>query len=579
MDPIGQESSPITNLPELSSGPLESAVKQMESAPSEDNLEIANVSDQISKKQLNKNMIIMKVLPGGSIVYERTESGEIVASIVRNNNNNNNNNGVEDVGINSNDSAELENYIKQSAKKALQQQQQAMNNKKKKIQQQQQLLLKASDDQMKKKRKKRIPNSVEGPSRPGLTCPINDRNVENVLDRTLLVTESLQQVLNNFKEDLKRVGGSSTAESKPVGIKKRIEIADKLTNAYVDYQQAIDDIGELGRGYLIADEEDDDEEDDGDEDEVDEEGVDDDDVDDDDDVAAVQASSNYGGGGGIQIEDDVIDEDEEEIRKFIRKNYLKNSKKVNSGNSGKKKVQNLKRVAGTNDEDDEEEEVDELENYARRRVGGVKIEGGQPQVSKGRRKRQRGPDDEDEDFDEVALKKQIYQTKKSKKPPQLQQQQQQQKSKERPDTFSNKKQKKAINTNNNNSSMQNLNNNSINNSSSSSTNKFHDSTPKASTSSKATVTSSSASTTTKLSPSSSHHLNDYYASKKSWTEVDTDGFGQEKSKDTKFWYDSVNVKHEDTTNVSDDLWMSCEPGSDDEVLYNVGFPKISQKRK
>ena len=85
-------------------------------------------------------------------------------------------------------------------------------------------------------------------------CPITEENVDNVLERTLLVTESLQQLLNTFKDDLKRVGGGPhmTPNIKPVNVKKRLEVADKLTKAYINYQQAIDDIGELGRNPMAA---------------------------------------------------------------------------------------------------------------------------------------------------------------------------------------------------------------------------------------------------------------------------------------------------------------------------------------
>ena len=85
--------------------------------------------------------------------------------------------------------------------------------------------------------------------RTSASCPINERNVENILDRTLLVTESLQQLLNSYKDELKRVGGgqSLSGTMKVTGIKKRIEIAKKMTKAYINYQQAIDNIAELGR--------------------------------------------------------------------------------------------------------------------------------------------------------------------------------------------------------------------------------------------------------------------------------------------------------------------------------------------
>lgn len=98
--------------------------------------------------------------------------------------------------------------------------------------------------------------------RTSASCPINERNVENILDRTLLVTESLQQLLNSYKDELKRVGGgqSLSGTMKVAGIKKRIEIAKKMTKAYVNYQQAIDDIAELGRSEEELDEEDYDEE-------------------------------------------------------------------------------------------------------------------------------------------------------------------------------------------------------------------------------------------------------------------------------------------------------------------------------
>ena len=124
--------------------------------------------------------------------------------------------------------------------------------------------------------------------------PVNERNIERILDRSLHLTDSLLQLLLASKDDLKRLcgvgagttttggGGGGSVEAisverlaKHANNKKLMEIVDKINKAYVEYHRTIDDLTELGK-VAEGEEEEEEEEYDEVENEEDEEDEDDD---------------------------------------------------------------------------------------------------------------------------------------------------------------------------------------------------------------------------------------------------------------------------------------------------------------
>lgn len=141
-----------------------------------------------------------KAIIRGNIMYERTETGEVVASLVKN--------GAD--GMKPSGGSSTGSKYSRNAQVA--------------------------------------PVLNELPS----NCPIDENNVEDILDRSIEETNAMRMMLANLKDDLRRMGGgpNMTPQLKPVHVKKRIEIADKLLKVYCDYQTNINSISEMGHNPL-----------------------------------------------------------------------------------------------------------------------------------------------------------------------------------------------------------------------------------------------------------------------------------------------------------------------------------------
>lgn len=72
-------------------------------------------------------------------------------------------------------------------------------------------------------------------------CPVNEHNVERVLDESITATQSMRRTLVSLKDDLRRMGGgpSMSATLKPIHLQHRINIAYKLACAFADYRSTI----------------------------------------------------------------------------------------------------------------------------------------------------------------------------------------------------------------------------------------------------------------------------------------------------------------------------------------------------
>lgn len=72
-------------------------------------------------------------------------------------------------------------------------------------------------------------------------CPINEANVESVLDRSIAATQAMRRTLTNLKDDLRRMGGGPTVTPalRPIHMQHRVDVACKLANAFVDYRDLI----------------------------------------------------------------------------------------------------------------------------------------------------------------------------------------------------------------------------------------------------------------------------------------------------------------------------------------------------
>lgn len=72
-------------------------------------------------------------------------------------------------------------------------------------------------------------------------CPINEHNVSDVLERSMRATQSMRMLLTSLRDDLRRIGAGSAMITEEQ-IRKRTEVAEKLTKAYATYKRSIEDI-------------------------------------------------------------------------------------------------------------------------------------------------------------------------------------------------------------------------------------------------------------------------------------------------------------------------------------------------
>lgn len=73
-------------------------------------------------------------------------------------------------------------------------------------------------------------------------CPINEYNVGEVLEKSIKATQSMRMLLTSLRDDLRRIGAGGTAMVTEEQVRKRQEVADKLTKAYATYKRSIEDI-------------------------------------------------------------------------------------------------------------------------------------------------------------------------------------------------------------------------------------------------------------------------------------------------------------------------------------------------
>lgn len=159
-------------------------------------------SKQLSQPHRAGSSTSSKAIIRGNIMYERTETGEVIASLVKN--------GGEGMKPSPSGGSGIGSKYTKNAQGA--------------------------------------PVLNELPS----NCPIDENNVEDILDRSIEETNAMRMMLANLKDDLRRMGGgpSMMPQLKPVHVKKRIEIADKLLKVYCDYQTNINSISEMGHNPL-----------------------------------------------------------------------------------------------------------------------------------------------------------------------------------------------------------------------------------------------------------------------------------------------------------------------------------------
>lgn len=193
--------------PESSSSPAkQSARASTVVAPSQ---QVQHIPQPSTFRSRGNSKIVVK----GNIMYERTESGEVIASVIKN--------GTPKPGeANANTSPAVSAVAAVSSMMPL--------------------------------HRGRPPSTVADPrsnatsfsaSDPSLTadCPINESNVESVLDRSINATQAMRRTLTNLKDDLRRMGGGPvvTPALRPIHIQHRLDVAIKLANAFVDYRDLI----------------------------------------------------------------------------------------------------------------------------------------------------------------------------------------------------------------------------------------------------------------------------------------------------------------------------------------------------
>ena len=75
-------------------------------------------------------------------------------------------------------------------------------------------------------------------------CPVNEDNVERILDESVAATHSVRRTLVSLKDDLRRMGGGAVMSPtlKPIHLQHRINIAYKLARAFADYRSTMSNI-------------------------------------------------------------------------------------------------------------------------------------------------------------------------------------------------------------------------------------------------------------------------------------------------------------------------------------------------
>lgn len=75
-------------------------------------------------------------------------------------------------------------------------------------------------------------------------CPVNETNVEHILEESITATQSMRRTLVSLKDDLRRMGGGAVMSPslKPIHIQHRINIAYKLARAFADYRSTMNGV-------------------------------------------------------------------------------------------------------------------------------------------------------------------------------------------------------------------------------------------------------------------------------------------------------------------------------------------------
>lgn len=73
---------------------------------------------------------------------------------------------------------------------------------------------------------------------------VNEDNVERILDESITATVAVRRTLVSLKDDLRRMGGgpAMSASLKPIHLQHRINIAYKLARAFTDYRRTMNGI-------------------------------------------------------------------------------------------------------------------------------------------------------------------------------------------------------------------------------------------------------------------------------------------------------------------------------------------------
>ena len=136
----------------------------------------------------------LKTVVKGNIMYKRTESGEVIASVIRNG-----------------------PRVTASAPAA------------------------ANRGRPSPESRATASLCVAGEASLPMDCPVNESNVERILDESITATQSMRRTLASLKDDLRRMGGGAVMSPtlKPIHLQHRINIAYKLSRAFADYRHTI----------------------------------------------------------------------------------------------------------------------------------------------------------------------------------------------------------------------------------------------------------------------------------------------------------------------------------------------------
>jgi len=86
--------------------------------------------------------------------------------------------------------------------------------------------------------------SAAGESSLPADCPVNEDNVERILNESITATQSVRRTLVSLKDDLRRMAGGTVMSPtlSPIHLQHRINIAYKLARAFADYRSTVSTI-------------------------------------------------------------------------------------------------------------------------------------------------------------------------------------------------------------------------------------------------------------------------------------------------------------------------------------------------